>query len=357
MRILFLLLLLLPWTAFSQASQIKPDQEIVFYPAFGHRGADGKSWELEIHGCVFEPERRRVALALLREALSLRHVRLTPSQDATFTERARFFMVDHERGKSIVVRLGERRFVLEKSHPNGHFAGVIRLSDSESPLLRTNTLAISAVLPANDSRRFTGELHLLEETGLTVISDIDDTIKLTGVQDRKTLLRNTFLEPYKPVPGMPEVYRAWAQGAGAQFCYVSASPWQLFSPLSQFGRSNGYPAGVFFLKDFRWKDQSFFGLFQRPEKYKPAIIEPLLQRFPNRRFVLVGDSGERDPEIYGALARRYPRQVSRILIRDLTGEPALAPRYQKAFRNLPPDRWKLFREPAEIVNAVPWLLD
>ena len=64
----------------------------------------------------------------------------------------------------------------------------------------------------------------------------------------------------------------------------------------------------------------------------------------SRRFVLVGDSGERDPEVYGELARRHPRQVTRILIRDATDEPGDSTRFEAAFRNLAPGLWRVFRE-------------
>jgi len=151
---------------------------------------------------------------------------------------------------------------------------------------------------------------------------------------------------------MANLYQEWAQKSRAQFCYVSASPWQLYSPLADFINSNGFPAGVFYLKSFRWKDESFFNLFESPEKYKPGVIEPLMKRFPNRQFILVGDSGERDPEIYGALARNHPEQVAKILIRDVTEEGAGAKRFQEAFHHLQPTLWAIFREPAEIKDIV-----
>ena len=93
-------------------------------------------------------------------------------------------------------------------------------------------------------------------------------------------------------------------------------------------------------------------LFENPEKYKPAVIEPLLKMFPQRTFVLVGDSGERDPEIYAALAREHPQQIRHIFIRDVTGETAEAERYKAAFHDLEPGLWKVFHEPAEIKNAI-----
>ena len=150
-----------------------------------------------------------------------------------------------------------------------------------------------------------------------------------------------------------EVYRAWADKSGAQFCYVSASPWQLFLPLSEFVKSNRFPSGAFYLNKFRWKDENFLSLFESPERHKPTAIEPLLKQFPRRQFILVGDAGERDPEIYAGLARRYPKQIARILIRDVTGQPADSERYQTAFRGLPPGLWQVFRAPADILDSSP----
>ena len=100
------------------------------------------------------------------------------------------------------------------------------------------------------------------------------------------------------------------------------------------------------------KDGTALKLFDSPERYKLAAIEPLLRQFPNRQFVLVGDSGEKDPEAYGALARKYPGQVRHIFIRDLTGENAEATRYRKAFAKVPDEVWQVFKEPLEIKDSL-----
>jgi phosphatidate phosphatase APP1 len=353
-RVLFqvLLLLLAGQLAHAQFSELRHDQEVVFFPTMACRGASN-CWELDIHGCVYEPDKRTVALTLLRAALGMEHVSMTDAESKMFADRARLFMVDHKGGKEIVIRIGETEFKLPRSEANGHFSSVIQLTDDQVEKLRALNSALQAVMPSKDTRVFTGELSFFGETGVTVISDIDDTIKITEVLNRNATLRNTFLEPFKPVPGMPEVYRTWTDRCGAQFCYVSASPWQLYSPLADFIRSNGFPAGVFYLKSLRWKDESFFKLFEGPEKYKPQVIEPLMKRFPNRKFVFVGDSGERDPEIYGALARKHTSQVAKILIRNVTKEGPDAGRYKAAFRELPPTLWKVFNESGEIVNDCP----
>jgi phosphatidate phosphatase APP1 len=69
--------------------------------------------------------------------------------------------------------------------------------------------------------------------------------------------------------------------------------------------------------------------------------------------VLVGDAGERDPEIYGNLARRYPQQVARMLIRNVTDESADSARFREASHGLRPGVWQTFRAASEIVDSCP----
>ena len=94
----------------------------------------------------------------------------------------------------------------------------------------------------------------------------------------------------------------------------------------------------------RLKDSSFLSLFADPEKTKPLVIEPILRAYPKRKFILVGDSGEKDPEVYGAIAVKFPEQVTRIFIRDVTGESEDSNRYRRAFRDVPMSKWTIFRE-------------
>ena len=94
-------------------------------------------------------------------------------------------------------------------------------------------------------------------------------------------------------------------------------------------------------------------LFQSPIEYKQPILSGLIAQFPQRRFVLIGDSGEKDPEVYAAVYRVHPQQVAGIYIRDVTGEARDAPRYQTAFTGIPADRWTIFTDPATLPAAGP----
>ena len=183
-------------------------------------------------------------------------------------------------------------------------------------------------------------MRLLNEQGLSVVSDIDDTIKITHVQDRIALLKQTFLREFESVPGMADLYQHW-RAAGATFHYVSRSPWQLFAPIGDFLAGHGFPAGTFHMRNFRWKNASTLKP-DRDGSKKQTVIENILTTLPRRRFVFVGDSGEHDPEIYGELAGRYPEQVRAIFIRNMTGEDATSVRLQRAFAGVPGENWQLF---------------
>jgi hypothetical protein len=341
------------WAAPEPTSDLSNDEQIVFYPACAWESSDGAAWHVEVRGCVYELEGRGFALALLREGLALKNVELTAAQETVLAQRARLFMVDNQRGKRVVIRLGKQTHVLRPSEPNGHFSEILRISKTEmesqvtGPLSISRTAKFEAVMRAGDERRFMGEIQFFDRAGWFVVSDIDDTIKVTEVKDTRAALRNTFAEPFRAVPGMALLYQQWAC-SNAGFFYVSASPWQLYLPLSDFMRSNGFPAGDFQMKSFRLKDRTRLNLFEDPETYKLREIEPILERFPTAHFVLVGDSGERDPEIYAALARRHPKQVARILIRNVTRQDAEAARYQEVFRGLPRQTWEVFTDPSAV---------
>jgi len=340
-------------------SPIEDDEEVVFFPTFGWLAPEGGSCVLQVHGWIFEPEAdsalRNAGLNRLRRLLGLEE---NATESAVFNERAGRFLVDNERGKDISVRLGGKCHAVGVSNAAGHFQGTLHVSANEVTRLQAvqrtdgGWLRFRAVTREEDARAFVGRVQLIGRTGISVVSDIDDTIKVSEVADREALLRNTFHRPFQAVSGMAEVYRSWA-AAGARFHYVSASPWQLYEPLSAFLQTKGFPAGSFHLKRFRLKDSTALDLFASPEAFKLEHIEPILVAFPERRFVLVGDSGEKDPEIYGTLARKYSEQIVRIFIRDVSvGEPD-ASRFRRAFVGVPDQRWAVFRTPDELGAVFP----
>jgi phosphatidate phosphatase APP1 len=331
------------------ASPIKRDEEIVFFPVAARLSADLGHWIVPLHGWVFEPEAdslwRRGALGGLALSLGLEH---GAADSEIFKQRGRWFLVDNERGKRVSVTLSSEAGALGPSGPDGHFQTEIALPRRVAVQETVGfSLAYSAVLPAGDDRTFQGEVLFPASYGLSVISDIDDTIKISQVTDKTALLANTFLKPFQAAPDMALAYDRLA-AAGAVFHYVSSSPWQLYPDLRDFMVEAGFPRGSVHLRKFRVKDQSLFNLLKSSQETKPPVIEDLLRAYPKRGFILIGDSGEVDPEIYGTIARDHPGQIRHIFIRKVTSETAEDERYLGAFAGLPPSLWTLFDHAAAI---------
>ena len=184
--------------------------------------------------------------------------------------------------------------------------------------------------------RGSGRIRFLEPEGLSVISDIDDTIKVTHVPaGKRSVLRNTFLKLFRAADGMRDRYIRIASEAGADadtcFHYVSGSPWQLYGALSRFLFEQAqFPTGTVHMKNLRknlldrgaLRDIMAFavGGDLATLDQKVRQITNLMIHLPRRKFILVGDSGEKDPEVYRVMQKLFPKQVLKIYIRDVLGE-------------------------------------
>lgn len=320
---------------------IEASDKVEFFPTFAVEGA-GPSWSAEIHGWIFEPQAAmaRDALAVVFRKLVRERFDLTtpaiegdlPDAARRFDDRMSPFLVDNHRGRALTVRAGDASGVMGKSEKNGHFAGTVTLPSTAGRAHEWVTFR--AVVGPGDTRVFEGKVQLVARTGVTVVSDIDDTIKHSQVRDKVQLGLNTFVRDFRATPGMAALYQRWAQGGPVVFHYVSGSPFQLYGHLAEFARRDGFPDGSYHLRKFRLKDRSIAAFFASPETFKLETIRPILKQFRERRFILVGDSGERDPEVYATLASEFDN-VDAIFIRDVTNETLTAPRYVTAFATVP----------------------
>lgn len=163
---------------------------------------------------------------------------------------------------------------------------------------------------------------------LGVISDIDDTVIEADVAHLLSLARNVFLgnaHTRLPFPGVAALYRALFHGpqgdAMNPIFYVSSSPWNLYDLLSQFFQLHEIPIGpVLFLRNYGISEESIFPLHHR--EHKLSIIRQMLDYYPDLPFVLVGDSGQEDPEIYAEVVDQYPQRIPAIYIRNVSLERA-----------------------------------
>jgi len=327
------------------ASDIDADEQVVLFPASA-RPAPGGGWLAPLHAWIFEPERDSAVRGRLLSALA-DSLDLPPgsADEALFRERAASFLADNERGQCLELVVAGLPCALPPSAADGHATAELRLPAGVAP--DGAWLDVEASAPPGDARRHRGRVRLVPAQGLTVVSDIDDTLKVSEVRDLQALLRRTFLQAYEAVPGMAAVFAPLAE-AGASFEYLSCSPWQLGPALLEFLRASGLPEGGLHLRAFRWKDERLLSLLAEPAAHKTPALQALLAAHPGRRLLLVGDSGETDPEIYGDFARAHPGVVAGILVRDVSAEPGDAPRWSTAFRDLPRDLWQVFRDAAEL---------
>ena len=335
------------------------EETVALFPSLGHLEDDGRTWRILVHGEVFSHSDRislgkRILLQLLQRAMRASREDL---QSEIFRQRIERFLAVDRAGKKITLQIGHDVHILpKKSRGNGHFQGTLRISSGElAELARAGAyeegkLTLGASLPEG-GHCLPAAVHLLPREGVSVISDIDDTLKHTHVLSRQALLANTFLREFEPIPGMANLFREWSD-QGAAFHYVSSSPWQLYRNLAGLFDTEGFPEGSFHLLAFRLRDHLMRKILLMRRSGKGSVIKGILQMFPERRFILVGDSGEADPEIYASVAQKFPRQVARIFIREVAGPRHSESRFLKAFRKIPRSLVTIFKDPEELEGAI-----
>ena len=180
-----------------------------------------------------------------------------------------------------------------------------------------------------------------------MISDFDDTVKITHAADRAKMMDQSLFQDFTPVAGMPELYAAWAS-QGVAFHFVSSSPWHLYEPIDEFLSAHSFPPRSVSLKHFRFKDTTLLNLFKKGTETKPAQILPIIQSYPQREFILIGDSGEQDPEVYAGIYRQVPERIRHIYLHNVTAAKRSDIRFQRAFKDVPQEAWTLFDDPSKL---------
>ena len=191
------------------------------------------------------------------------------------------------------------------------------------------------------------------------MTDMDDTIKVTDVLNHDEKIANTFLRPFKAVPGMPELYRSWKDALGPRihFHVVSAGPWQFNEPLRRFTEEAGFPSFTWDMRsvdigDIRVLLSELNQNLDNIYDHKLQKIRALMRRFPKRHFVLVGDSGEKDPEVYAKIVSEFMDRVDAVFIRNVhrDDQAALqAARYTTLFSTKEAEaKLQVFLDPKEL---------
>lgn len=200
-----------------------------------------------------------------------------------------------------------------KTDQNGHFEVSVPCTDPPNVIL---------VRAATDETIFAFEdINIASMKGLGVISDIDDTVKLTGVTGDKRALMQSLLLKEVAQWNIPEVVRWYHSMSNVDFHYVSNLPWQLYLTIAQYLKWANLPVTSIHLKQYTGNIIS--SLMEPSSLRKKRVLYKILSDFPNKQFVCIGDSGEHDFEAYVDLAAKYPGQIKAIYIRyvpDLLSE-------------------------------------
>lgn len=333
---------------------------LTVYPGFGSPMADG-NWRFQLSGVAWQSPvvismRQRMMIKVLGGVMQASPDDLSGE---TFQSRIKPFMAEADHRQTIIVKIGERSYRLKKrTKRNGRFEQTLTISDSQIKALvkevdGNRLVEFSVSIDGSNEAPVSAIAYLYQPGKVSVVSDIDDTIKDSAVGDRRELLANTFLRKFRSIDGMAEVYRQWSkQGAG--FHYVSSSPWQLFQSLQGLQTDLGFPVGTVHLRNFRLRDQLLKRVIVRRQG-KAVAITKLLKRMPGREMVLVGDSGEKDPKIYRKICRKFPGRIRAVFIRDLEHRPFNDERLKKLRSSLDGgicDRFKTAKELATLSKGL-----
>jgi phosphatidate phosphatase APP1 len=149
---------------------------------------------------------------------------------------------------------------------------------------------------------------------------------------------------------MAELYQNWhSKNEHCAFHYLSGMPDQLYTLTQEFIYTNNFPDGSFHMRHFGWAAASIFNFLHSDSTFNHKIS--YLRFFLSstiRDYVLVGDSGEKDPEIYGTITREYPDRIRAIFIRAIKGEAFDDTRFLTAFDGVSREKWQIFNDPQQV---------
>ncbi|CAF1042853.1 unnamed protein product [Rotaria sp. Silwood1] len=333
---------------------------MMLFPNIGFHRKEG-NWRLNVHGWRFRRSSRNKFLGESSSSLGERIARLfaTPEQivyynDTFQRDRLKPFMVQGQKDEEILIIIGKKNNFTTTTDSDGQFRTSFIIPNADVQKLKSTSKkdrVITYKAVGDNADLWEGKIHLLERRGLSIISDIDDTIKISEVLDKIRLAANTFIHSFRVVKGMPQVYRQWKVKYNCSFHYLSAMPDQLYAVTKDFIDDHKFPDGTFHMRHFHWSSVSIYNFIHSVDTKMHKINHLRYFIFNSlRTLVLIGDSGEQDPEIYAFIERKYPKRVHRIFIRAVKGETKDDKRFLKAFENVPKEKWLIFTDP---INELP----
>lgn len=195
-----------------------------------------------------------------------------------------------------------------------------------------------------DSVTVTAPVFVVDaRTRFGIVSDIDDTVMVTALPRPLLAAWNTFVldeHARTPVAGMSVLYeRLVREHVGSPVIYLSTGAWNVAPTLTRFLSRNLYPAGALLLTDW---GPTHDRLFRSGRQHKRENLARLAAEFPKLKWLLIGDDGQHDEELYGEFTRAHPANITAVCIRQLSPGQAVLAGSRRSHSDEAPDdqsRW------------------
>ena len=250
-------------------------EEMMLFPNVGFQRKEG-DWRLNLHGWRFQSSKKNKILGESSSAVAERIARLIASSDQLVyyndsfnRDRLKPFMVQDETNEKILIMIGPKYNFTVKTDGEGQFRTSFIIPDADVQQMKKlsdNNEIVTYKAVGDNADIWEGKVFLLGRYGLSIVSDIDDTIKISEVLDKIRLAANTFIHGFRVVPGqlrvefcplrsrslpclgMPETYRGWKQRHNCSVHYLSAMPDQLYTVTKEFADEHQFPDGTFHMR-------------------------------------------------------------------------------------------------------------
>ena len=241
----------------------------------------------------------------------------------------RRYCTDERPGAKVRASLAGQEQILTTDE-EGYFEANFELSQPLDASVRLHDIQLELLKPLGRHQhevRATGKVQLPPVSPqFGIISDIDDTVIHTGATNFMRMVRVVMLGnartrlAFKGVAAFYKALRAGASGKSQNpIFYVTSSPWNIYDVVCEVFHTHGIPLGPLFMKDYGFDETKF--IKSSHGSHKLASIRKILELYPDFPFILIGDSGQKDPEIYREIVHDFPSRIKAIYIRDVTESP------------------------------------
>ncbi|KAF5579928.1 actin filament organization app1 [Fusarium subglutinans] len=323
-----------------------------------YQNPETDQWEAEFVAAVFENEPKCRVADIVSGIASTLGLADDAAERDVIEKRIIPFLWDIQAARVFWIEHKKKEIKLGPTSINGITTSVEPLHHAH----KGSVVDATALVPQGTQGLHDMQTYYAGPEGWAIISDVDDTIKVTLTSDPLGILKTTFVDEPTPVPGMPELYSELQTllPRDTPWFYLSASPYNLYPLLREF-RDRYFPQGTLILRDSSWRTIAglLSALTMGTEEYKADRMKKIHSWLPKRKLILIGDSTQSDPEAYGETYRTFPGWVKMILIRKATDVAAIGieeknrlERFEKAFKNVPVEAWHVFEEPSDgIIGA------